>query len=135
MAVSPSDAWRLLLAIALGAAIVLSARAQAPRRATTGTELRRLVIAALALYGVGALALLTHHSVLAGLVYAAGIGICALAAWLSRGRDSDDPPGRHRPVDEEPPPAPDGLPEFDWAAFEREFRAHVASTRRAAGVR
>lgn len=134
MAVAPSDFWRLVLAIGLGAAIFMSARARAPHRAITTTELRRLVIAALTLYAVGALALLTHHPVLAGLVYAAGIAVCALAAWLSRGRD-DEPPGRHEPVDEEPPPAPDGVPEFDWVAFEREFRAHVDRDRRPAGVR
>ena len=61
---------------------------------------------------------------LAGLVYATGIAVCALAAWLSRGSDSEDPPGGQDPVDEQPPPEPDGLG-FDWAAFEWDFRSFV----------
>ncbi len=76
-----------------------------------GADLRRLVVSALGLYAVGGVASLTHHPVLAGLVYAAGIIVCALAAWLSRGTDSEDPPrGGEDPVDERPPPEPDGLP-------------------------
>lgn len=124
MLVPPSEAWKLVLAIMLLAAIVSSARARAPRRAVAGADLRRLVLAALALYAVGGLAALTHHAVLAGIVCAAGIIVSALAAWLSRGNDSEDPPGGSEPVDEQPPPEPDGLPAFDWAAFEREFRAY-----------
>jgi hypothetical protein len=124
MIVPPSLAWRAALAIVLVAAILLSAFATAPRRAVPATELRRLMLSAIGLYCVGGLASLTHHHVLAGLVYAAGIAICALAAWLSRGTDSEDPPGGEEPVDERPPPEPDGLPEFDWGAFERSFRAY-----------
>jgi hypothetical protein len=134
MVVQPSDAWKLVLAIALGAAIFLSARARAPRRPASGSELRRLVLAALLLYGVGALASLTHHPVVAGLVYAGGITVCALAAWLSRGADSGGPPGGEEPVDEHPPPSPDGLQEFDWALFEREFRVYSERERDPAGV-
>ena len=44
MVVPPSDAWKLVLAIVLGAAILLSAYARAPRRAAPGSDLRRLVI-------------------------------------------------------------------------------------------
>lgn len=124
MVVPPSDAWKLVLAIALGAGILVSAYARAPRRAIPGSDLRRLVLSALGLYAVGGLASLTHHPVLAGLVYAAGIVVCALAAWLSRGNDSEDPPGGQEPGDEHPPPGPDGLPTFDWASFERDFRAY-----------
>lgn len=120
----PSDAWKLVLAIVLGAGIFLSAYANAPRRAVPGADLRRLVVSALSLYAVGGLASLTHHPVLAGLVYAAGIIVCALAVWLSRGSDSEDPPGGEEPSDEQPPPEPDGLPTFDWAAFERDFRSY-----------
>ncbi len=123
---APSDAWKLVLAVLLAGGIVVSARARAPRRAIPGSELRRLVFSAIALYLVGGLASLTHHPVMAGLVYAAGIVVCTLAVWLSRGTDSEDPPGGGgEPEDEQPPPEPDGVPRFDWAAFEREFRAYT----------
>jgi hypothetical protein len=126
MFASPSQAWKLVLAIVLCVAILVSAGARAPRRAVPGAELRNLVIAALLLYAVGALATLDHRTVLATLVYAAGIGLCAFAAWLSRGRgDSEDPPGGDNPSDEHPPPGPDGEPQFDWPAFERELRAYA----------
>lgn len=135
MVVPPSDAWKLVLAIALAGAIFVSLYARAPRRAIPGGELRRLVISALGLYGVGGLASATHHPMLAALVYAAGIAVCALAAWLSRGSDSEDPPDGEEPVDEQPPPEPDGLPTFDWTAFEQEFRAYAdRSGREPAGV-
>jgi hypothetical protein len=124
MVVQPSDAWKLVLAVLLGAGILISVYAHAPRRAVAGSDLRRLVVSALSLYAVGGVASLTHHPVLAGIVYAAGIIVCALAAWLSRGTDSEDPPGGEEPVDEQPPPEPDGLPTFDWASFERDFRAY-----------
>jgi hypothetical protein len=124
MGMPPSTAWRLPLAIALAAAIVVSACVSAPRRAVPPGDLRRLVCSALALYGVGAIASLSGHPVLAGLVYAAGIMICALAVWLSRGSDSEDPPDGREPADERPPPEPDGLPELDWDEFERAFRAY-----------
>ena len=133
MNLSPLLAWKLVLALILVGGILASARAAAPRRAASGSELRRLVIAALGLYAVGGVASLTHHPALAGLVYAAGIMVCALAAWLSRGSDSEDPPDGQDPVDEQPPPEPDRLPSFDWATFEREFRAY--SERQPAGTR
>ncbi len=117
------------MAIALAAGILVSLCARAPRRAIPGTDLRRLVISALGLYAVGGLASLTHHPMLAALVYAAGIAVCALAAWLSRGTDSEDPPDGEEPVDEQPPPEPDGLPRFDWIAFEHEFRAYAERPR------
>jgi len=72
-----------------------------PRQSVPRTELRRLVVCALTLYAVGGLASLTHHEALAGLVYGAGIIVAALAAWLSRGRDQEDPPGGDEPVDEQ----------------------------------
>ena len=130
--VHPSVAWKVVLTIALAAAIFISLYARAPRRAISGTDLRRLVISALGLYAAGGVASLTHHPVVAAVVYAAGIVVCAFAAWLSRGSDSEDPPGGEEPVDEQPPPEPDGLPTFDWNAFEREFRAY--SDREPAGV-
>jgi hypothetical protein len=131
MTLSTPTAWKLAIAIVLAVAIFVSLYAAAPDRALPGTELRRLVFAALGLYGVGALASLTHHPMLAALVYAAGIGVCALAAWLSRGNDSEDPPPDDEdPVDEQPPPGPDGLPWFDWDSFEREFQVYSERSRR-----
>jgi hypothetical protein len=125
-AMGPTIALKLALAVVLVAAIATSACARAPRRSVEPTELRRLVACALGLYAVGGLASITHHSALAGLVYAAGIGVAALAAWLSRGRDQEDPPdGGPDPVDEEPPPRPDGVPWWDWERFEREFRDYA----------
>jgi hypothetical protein len=121
MSVSPSTTWKLALAVALGLAILLSAFLPAPRRAVSGAGLRRLMVGALSCYLIGGLAALTSHAGLAGPVCAAGLTMCALAAWLSRGRDSGDPPGAQTTL---PPPDHDGLPELDWAAFEREFRAY-----------
>ena len=108
MVVPPSSAWKLVLALALAVAILGSLLIRAPQRAVPGAELRRLVLSAIILYAVGGLASITHHPALAGFVYAAGIAVCALAAWLSRGTDSEDPPGGEEPVDEQPPPEPDG---------------------------
>jgi hypothetical protein len=125
MVVPPSDAWKLILALALLVAIALSAFASAPRRAVPRDDLVRLVAAAVGLYVVGGIASLTHHATLAGLVYAAGIATCALAAWLSRGEDSEDPPDWDEPADETPPPEPDGLPRLDWDDFERAFRVYA----------
>jgi hypothetical protein len=131
----PTPVWKLVLLITLAGAIVVSACATAPRRAVPGSELRRLVASALMLYVVGGIASLTHHSALAGVLYAAGIVTCAFAAWLSRGTDSEDPPRGNEPVDERPPPSPDGLPGFDWSEFERAFRSHVERNgREPAGV-
>ncbi len=129
MVISLAAAWRLALAIAFCAAIFMSACARAPRQSVPGAELRRLVYCALILYVVGGLASLSHHEVLAGFVYGAGIMVSALAAWLSRGRDQEDPPDGDEPADEPPPPEPDGLPRLDWAAFERDFRAYVRRQR------
>ena len=126
MVVSLSAALKLVFAGALVGAIFLSACARAPRQAVPRSELRRLVICALTLYAVGGLASITHHGALAGLVYGSGILVAALAAWLSRGRDADDPPDDNdEPVDEQPPPEPEGVPRLDWVAFEREFREYT----------
>jgi hypothetical protein len=135
MVVPASDAWKLALAVLLGAAIFASAYARAPRQAVPRAELGRLVICALALYAIGGLASLTGHGAVAGVVYAAGIGVCAFAAWLSRGTDSDDPPDGDEPADEQPPPDPDAVPRFEWAEFEQAFRAYVDRGREPTGVR
>jgi hypothetical protein len=125
MVVPSTPVWKLVLVVTLAAAIVVSAFASAPRRTVPGSDLRRLVASAVVLYAVGGIASLTHHPALAGVVYAAGIITCAFAVWLSRGTDSEDPPRGEEPVDERPPPEPDGVPRFDWAEFERAFRAHA----------
>jgi hypothetical protein len=128
MEMSPSVAWKVALAIVLGAGILASAYAKAPRHAASGTRLARLVACALALYGTGAIASITHHPLLAGLMYGSGIAICAIAIWLSRGNDSD-PGWGDQPADEQPPPDPDGVPPMDWGEFERAFRAYAARDR------
>jgi hypothetical protein len=89
------------------------------------------VFAALLLYGVGALAWLTHHRMLAPAVFAAGIVTAALAAWLSRGHDPERPRGGSERVDQDPPSGPD---EFDWASFERDFRAYSEGRCEPAGL-
>jgi hypothetical protein len=118
------NAWKLLLVVALLAAIALSMCWAAPRSAVPRGDLHRVVLSGLSLYAVGGLAALAHRVTLAGLVFAAGIMTCALAVWLSRGTDSGDPPDDEKPVDEPPPPDPDGLHELDWEQFERAFRAY-----------
>ena len=119
-------AWKLAFAAVLVVAIFASAFIRAPRRSVPAAELRRLVVCSLSLYAVGALASLTHHPAVAAAVYGAGISVAALAAWLSRGRDQEDPPDDgDEPVDEQPPPEPDGVPPVDWARFEREFREYA----------
>ncbi len=125
------DIWKLVLAVALGAAIILSLRARAPRRTTPPVDLRRLVFGALALYAVGAFAWVTHHRAVAGGVFVAGILTAALAAWLSRGRDADDPLRGFDDFDLEPPLGPD---EFDWDSFERDFLAYSEGRREPAGL-
>jgi hypothetical protein len=124
--VEPSNGWKLALAVFLLGTIFCGACARPPRQAIARGELRRLVLAAVALYAVGAFASLAHRGELAGFLYATGILVCSLAVWLSRGVDADDPPDGgpgddDPPGDERPPPAPDGFPAFDWDEFEREL--------------
>lgn len=135
MPLTAAFAWKLALALLLVGAIVLSACAKAPRRPLERDELRRLLLAALTLYGVGVFASITHRPALAGFAYVSGIVVCALAAWLSRGSEPDDPPdGGGEPTDQEPPPDPDGVPVFDWGAFERQFRSYSRRQRDPAGA-
>ncbi len=97
----------------LFAAVLASARARPPHRPLPGSELGRLVLGALALYGAGLAASLSRHPVLAVVMYAGGITVSSLAAWLSRGADSrGGPPPQSEPADEPTPPAPDGAPAF-----------------------
>lgn len=128
MLVSPSLAWKLVLAAALLGAIAASQFARAPAHPAASEELHRLVACALSLYAVGLLGSLTGHPLLAALVYSTGIAICALASWMARG-DSEDPPGDEEPADERPPPDPDGLPEIDWARFDADRQAYTSRSR------
>jgi hypothetical protein len=132
----PLGAWKLTLAVLLVLAIFASAYARAPRQAAGRTELTRLVVAAVLLYGLGVFASLTDHPEPAGIIYGVGIGLCAFAAWLSRGSDPDGGPGDDDPGDVHPPPRPDGVPWIDWAEFERAFwnyaERHSRSGRRPA---
>ena len=127
------EIWKVVIAAALGGAIISSLRARAPRRTVPAADLRLLVLGALALYVVGALAWLTHHRGLAGGVYATGILAAALAAWLSRGADADDPRSGHDYFDDEPPLG-FGPDEFDWDSFERDFEAYAEGRREPAGL-
>lgn len=129
MLVFTTAPWKIALALVLLVVILLGAGARAPRRALASGDLRRLVAAALGLYAVGGLAWLTHHLALAVFIYATGIIVAALAAWLSRGSDPEDPPGEP-PLDEEPPRDPDGL-RVDWTAFQRDLRAYAERARSA----
>ena len=133
MVASLSFVTKVAFAVVLAAAIFVSACARAPRQAVPAADLRRLVGSALALYLVGGLATLTHHPGLAALVYATGIALAALAAWLSRGRDQDDPPGGSDPSHDPPPTEPDGVPGLDWERFEREFREWERRTAQPSG--
>ncbi|MHB8694467.1 MAG: hypothetical protein ACYDHH_24775 [Solirubrobacteraceae bacterium] len=128
--IAPQQAWKLVLAVVLLAAIFLSACAHAPKQPIARRELRQLVLSALGLYAVGLLASITHHGQLAGIVYAAGIIVCALAVWLSRGIDPGDPPDDpDAPLDEHPPPGPEGLTAFEWGKFEQAFRDYADKRR------
>jgi hypothetical protein len=120
MYVQPADAWKIVLAVALFSAVLASARVRPPRQPVPVAELRRLVLGAIALYGVGLAASMTRHMPLAVVLYSGGIGVSALAAWLSRAEAGSDPPPDEAPADE-PPSDPDRAPRFDWAQFEREL--------------
>jgi len=113
--------WKLGLTVVLLGAIFLSAVARAPRRSFPSDDLRAMVISAVGLYAVGLGASLSHHEAVATLVYAFGIGVSALAVWLSRGADRREPPPRDDDPESPPPDAPVDPPELDWDAFERQL--------------
>jgi hypothetical protein len=128
--------YKLALPAVLAVAIIASASARPPRQPIPQADLRWLVLGALALYAVGLVALFQHFPQVAVMLFAAGITTSSLAAWLSRGGDhGGGPPPGDQPRDEQPPPEPDGMPNFDWAAFEREFRAYVRRSRTPAPTR
>lgn len=123
MSIALAQGWKLALAVLLLAGILTAAYARAPRQPAQRAELRRLMVAALCLYAIGLAASLTHRGSLAAVVYASGISVCALALWISRGRDpGEGPDDGGDPGDEQPPPEPGDAPAFDWTAFERQFR-------------
>jgi hypothetical protein len=131
MLLSAATSWKLVLFVVLVAGVLASARIQPPRRSLPGAELGRLVLGALALYGAGLAASRSHHPILAVVMYAGGITVSALAAWLSRGADSrSGPPPENEPGEDDPtPPAPDGAPRFDWQRFERDFADYARRAR------
>lgn len=114
---------KLGLAAFLGVAIFASALLRPPRRSYPRGDLRLMVASAMGLYAVGLGASLTHHAATAAAVYACGIGISALAVWFSRGSDRGEPPRGDDPPDGPPPVGPD-RPDFDWEAFEHQFRVY-----------
>lgn len=118
---------KLLLAVALIGAIVLSASAKAPRKPLPRGDLRWLLVGAGALYAVGLVAFLKHHSEVAALLAAGGIATSTLAVWLSRGADTGGgaPPSAD-PAGGEPP---DSGPSIDWAQFERDLRDYARRPR------
>jgi hypothetical protein len=119
--------FKFLLAVALIGAIVLSASAKAPAKALPRADLRWLLLGAGALYAVGLVAFLKHHSDVAALLAAGGIATSTLTAWLSRGSDAGgDPPRRGEPDDEQPP---DSGPSIDWPQFERDLQEYAGRSR------
>lgn len=112
--------WKVVLAVALIGAIMVSALAKAPKKPLPRADLRWLLLGAAALYAVGLVAFLKHDSEVAALLAAGGIATSTLAAWLSRGADrGGGPPRTGEPADGEPP---DTGPSIDWAQFERDLR-------------
>jgi hypothetical protein len=128
-----TNVWKVLLLVGLMTTIVMSVAWAAPHRRVPRSDIHRLAFSGLCLYAVGAFALVLHRHTLAGLVFAAGIVNCALAVWLSRGVDSEDPPppDDEEPVDRPSPPGPDGLStdDVDWDDFERAFQAYATRER------
>ncbi|HWD63547.1 MAG TPA: hypothetical protein VG405_00105 [Solirubrobacteraceae bacterium] len=122
-----ASGWKLILTAGLLVAILGSVCLRAPRRPIARFELRQLVLSAMLLYGIGVVASVVHRGGLAGVLYASGIVVCSVAVWLSRGFDRGDGPdgpgGSEPPTDEDPSTGPDGIPPWDWDAFERERAA------------
>ena len=126
MSSSPGLILRCVAALALVVLVAYSAWGRAPRRAAAPRDLRRLVAAAVALYAVGVLAVLSHRPVPAIAAFGGGVGAASLAAWLSRGADPDGGDdhggggGGRPPLDRTPPPDRGGTPVTDWTRFDRE---------------
>ena len=118
-------ATKLIPTVLVAIVLVASVAARPPRSETRPGELVRLVLAVTLLYLVGGAALLWHRTDLAGIVFGAGLALCGLALWLSRG-SSPPPPEDGGGGGEDPPPNPVPPPEFDWSFYEEEFREPVA---------
>ena len=128
MLVSPSAAWKLVLAWRSAPAIVVSAYARAPRRAFPARSCVGWCCSALGLYAVG-LDWPRSPTTRSGRVWSMRPG-SSCARWPRGCRAATTPrirPEVEEPGDEHPPPGPDGLPEFDWAAFERRASARTRS--------
>ncbi len=123
--IAATGSLKVALALALLVAVALAARGRAPRTALGRARATSLLLVAVCLYALGLLAAFGDQRSLATFVYAAGIGVCALALWLSRGSDPGGGPGGGDSGDEQPPPDPGGAPAFDWEAFERQFRDYA----------
>ena len=99
------------------AAVLLVSMARAflgPHAAPPRPALGKLAIAAACLFQAGAIiAALTAHDGLAAAGAALGVEATCLSAWLGW---YDEPPG----PDDEPD---DGVPPFDWDAFDHERRS------------
>lgn len=121
-------AWRVALTLVLVGVVLGSLRVRAPRERVPKRDLRRLVASGGLLYLVGTIAALDHRAVLAAVSFGAGILICSLAVWLSRGGSEpgggwDD--GQEPPIDPDPGPGP----EWDWDDFERELADYASGAR------
>lgn len=123
----PSLIWKLALGLALAGTIFLSVFVRPPRRSFPSEDLRGMVLGAVTLYLVGLLASLTHRDVVAAAVYACGIAVSALAAWLSRGSDPrrSQPDADEDPSGSPPPTGPADEPLLNWSSFERQFHAYA----------
>ena len=123
------EALKMVLAAGLAALIFASVLAKAPRRWRRTSEPRRLVMASLALYGVGTVAWITGHLRLAAILFGTGIGTAALGAWLSRGRDERERLRAGAAGPSENPDGPGAVQLFDWEAFERELLDYTSGAR------
>ncbi len=127
MLADPSLAWKLVLAVVLGAAIVFGAYGSAPRRRVPHSDLQRLVLSAIApLRRRGNRLAETPHDARRARVRRRNRGLRARhcgcrVAPIRRGAATRRRGAQRRA----PPPRPDGLPQFDWAAFERAFRTYT----------
>jgi hypothetical protein len=118
-------AWRLGLTLALLSVILVSLRVPPPRTELPRRDLHRLVGSGALLYVAGAIASLAGRPALAAIAFGAGILVCWLAVWLSRGGHG----GEGWDDDREPPVDPDPGPDFDWDEFERELADYTSRVR------
>jgi hypothetical protein len=120
--------WKLIPTVLLGAILIAGLTARPPRTPVTPAELIRLVLSIVGLYLAGGGALLAHRTGLAAVAFGAGLALCALAVWWSRG---GTPPPRQDDGERDVPVGPVGPPdpvspvepvEFDWSFYEEQVR-------------